>query len=130
MDISTNYNLHLREIYSFAFPQTVHSIPFYSIVPDSFGTTVSCYNHSLSPVKKANYSQKKYFNCNIQTEEGPVRAVCLNSEKRATLDKIGKGKAGVKLVNNQLFSRVNSPILNWKLRGRIFKEPHHFAWDV
>ena len=80
--------------------------------------------------EKGQLLTKKYFNCNIQTEEGPVRAVCLNSEKRTTLDKIGKGKAGVKLLNNQLFSRVNSPILNWKLRGRIFKEPHHFAWDV
>ena len=102
----------------------------FHIVPDSFSTTISRDIHSLSPVKKANYSQKKYFDCNIQTEEGPVRAVCFNSEKRATFNKIGKGKAGVKLLNNQLFSRVNSPILNCKLRGRIFKEPHRFAWDV
>ena len=40
-----------------------------------------CYIDAVSPVKKAETSERRYFNLIIQTKDGSVTAVCFSSAK-------------------------------------------------
>ena len=60
---------------------------------------INCYLHSISTVQKAQSSNRKYFNCIVQTHEKPVRAVCYSPEKRAELKVLATTKSPVKMRN-------------------------------
>ncbi len=60
---------------------------------------INCYLHSISTVQKAQSSNRKYFNCIVQTHEKPVRAVCYLPEKRAELKVLATTKSPVKMRN-------------------------------
>jgi hypothetical protein len=55
--------------------------------------------HSISTVQKAQLSNRKYFNCIVQGNDRPVRAVCYSPEKRAELKALAATKSPVKMRN-------------------------------
>ena len=61
-------------------------------------TSRNCYFH-ISPVKTASTSNKKYFNCIIQSSDKSVRAVCYSPEKRAESNALASTRSPVKLDN-------------------------------
>ena len=50
-------------------------------------------------------SKRKYFNCTLQAENDPVKAVCYSPEKHSQLEIVAKTKSPVKLQN---FKRTDS----------------------
>jgi hypothetical protein len=44
-------------------------------------------------------SKRKYFNCTLQAENDPVKAVCYSPEKHSQLEIVAKTKSPVKLQN-------------------------------
>mgnify|MGYP002804014479 FL=1 len=60
---------------------------------------INCYVHAVSPVKKASSSERKYFNCMLQTEKASCRAVCFSPEKHPELKTLEKVKSPVKVQN-------------------------------
>ena len=55
--------------------------------------------HNISEVKNASESKRKYFNCIVQCEDKPVRAVCFSPEKRSELQAVAKSRSPIKLKN-------------------------------
>ncbi|CAB4025533.1 Hypothetical predicted protein [Paramuricea clavata] len=66
---------------------------------DASDDGMDCYLHSISTVQKAQSSNRKYFNCIVQGNDRPVRAVCYSPEKRAELKALAATKSPVKMRN-------------------------------
>lgn len=60
---------------------------------------MTCYLHSVSEVKNASESKRKYFNCIVQSNNKPIRAVCFSPEKRPELQAVAATKSPVKIKN-------------------------------
>lgn len=73
------------------------------------------YIHSVSPMKTANISKKKYFNYSLQKEDDTVRGVCFSPQKYAELKTLEKTKSPVKLQNYKV-SATNDIIIDQKSR--------------
>ena len=58
---------------------------------------ITCYVHSVSPVKKANAAS--YVNCDLQKESSVVRAVCFATKKRQSLEAMAAQRSPVKMRN-------------------------------
>lgn len=58
---------------------------------------ITCYVHSVSPVKKSNGAS--YVNCDFQKQSSVVRAVCFATEKRQSLEAMAVRKSPVKMRN-------------------------------
>ena len=58
---------------------------------------MKCYIHGVSPVKDAQFSGRKYFNCTVQKKDGPVRAVCFSPNKHSEFTTLQKAKSPVKV---------------------------------
>ena len=72
---------------------------------------ITCYIHDLSPVKSANNSEKKYFNCTLQCKEGTRRAVCFSQQKHPEMKTFQTTKCAVNILNYTT-SKTNDIILN------------------
>ena len=60
---------------------------------------MDCYLHNVTTVEKAHSSNSKYFNCVVQSDKQPVRAVCYSPEKRAQMKAFEITKSPVKILN-------------------------------
>ena len=60
---------------------------------------ITCYIHSVSPVKNASSSKRKYFDFSLQTRDEPLRALCFVSEKQTELKTLEQVKSPVKIQN-------------------------------
>ena len=60
---------------------------------------VNCYVHAVSPIKRSTSSERRYFNCTLQTETASCRAVCFSPEKFPELKTFEKVKSPVKIEN-------------------------------
>lgn len=58
-----------------------------------------CYIHAMSPMKNAQSSNRKYFDCTLQNKDTTVRAVCFSPEKYSELNTLQKTKSPVKITN-------------------------------
>ena len=58
-----------------------------------------CSIHAMSPVKKANSLNRKYFDCTLQNKDNSVRAVRFSPEKYAELNTLQQTKSPVKITN-------------------------------
>ncbi len=56
---------------------------------------LSCYIHAVSPVKKADTSERRFFYLILQQKDESVRAVCFSPEKQAELKTLEKVKSPV-----------------------------------
>ncbi len=63
---------------------------------------MKCFIHTLSLVKKATNSEKKYFHCTLQTENATARAVCFSPEKHEKFKTCEENKSPIKLENFKL----------------------------
>ncbi len=80
---------------------------FISILDTS---SLTCYLHNISEVKNASESKKKYFNCIVQCNDKPVRAVCFSPEKRSELQALAASKSPVKLRNYKRGSNASEDL--------------------
>ena len=55
--------------------------------------------HAMSPMKNAQSSNRKYFDCTLQNKDTTVRAVCFSPEKYSELNTLQKTKSPVKITN-------------------------------
>ncbi len=62
---------------------------------------MSCYIHAVSPVKKADRNERRYFNLILQTKDESIRAVCFATEKQSELKTLENVKSPVKIQNFQ-----------------------------
>ena len=60
---------------------------------------INCYVHAVSPIKRSTSSERRYFNCMLQTETASCRAVCFSPEKFPELKTFEKVKSPVKIEN-------------------------------
>ena len=72
---------------------------------------IICYIHGLSPVKNANNSDKKYFNCTLQCKDGVRRAVCFSQQKHPEIKTFQNTKCAVKILHYST-SKTDDIILN------------------
>ena len=63
------------------------------------GSELSCYIHAVSPVKKADRNERRYFNPILQTKDESIRAVCFTPEKQSELKTLENVKSPVKIQN-------------------------------
>ena len=61
-------------------------------------TELQCYIHAVSPIKQS--GPLKYFNCDLQTQNNVVKAVCFSVEKREKLDTFAQQHSPVKIKKN------------------------------
>ena len=59
---------------------------------------IICYIHGLSPVKNANNSDKRYFNCTLQCKDGVRRAVCFSQQRHPEIKTFQNTKCAVKIL--------------------------------
>ena len=62
---------------------------------------LSCYIHAVSPVKKADKNERRYFNMILQTKDESIKAVCFALEKQSELKTLKKVESPVKIQNFQ-----------------------------
>ena len=58
---------------------------------------IDCFVHSVSPIKTGGDKKHRYFDCNLQTKDKIVRAVCFSPERRDKFDHYEKTKSPVKI---------------------------------
>ena len=58
---------------------------------------MTCYVHNVSPLKKRLSSNRKFFNCTIQSKDKVICAVCFSPNKHAQFTTIEATKSPVKL---------------------------------
>ncbi len=61
--------------------------------------SLDCYLHNVTTVQKAYFSNRKYFNCVVQSDKKPVRAVCYSPEKQAQIKAFEIARSPVKIQN-------------------------------
>ena len=58
-----------------------------------------CYIHAMSPMKNAQSSNRKYFDCTLQNKDTTVQAVCYSREKYSELNSLLKTGSPVEITN-------------------------------
>ena len=71
------------------------------------GDGLECFVHAVSPVKKANSSDRKYFNCTLQLANKSCRAVCFSPDKQSELKMLEQVKSPVKIQNYKTNQALN-----------------------
>ena len=91
---------------------------------------MNCYLHSISTVQKAQSSNRKYFNCIVQTDEKPVRAICYSPEKRPELKALATRKSPVKMRNfKQADASDDLIITKWTKITPLEKDQIKFSYS-
>ena len=91
-----------------------------------------CYIHAVSPVKKANRSDKKYFNFTVQRKDSRSHGVCIVYQMHSKLTTFQKSKSQVK-VENYGMSNSNDIVFNQNTKVFLQDQPEQdftFANDV
>lgn len=74
-------------------------------------STVECYIHNVSPVKKAGNNDKRYFNFTLQCSDKTRRGVCFSPERRSEMHTVAQTKSPVKIENIKAQnSRMNDEV--------------------
>ena len=91
--------------------------------------TLTCYLHNISEIKNASETKKKYFNCVVQCNNKPVRAVCFSPEKRSELQAIAKSKSPIKLKNYKQTSSTSDNLTITKFTKITTLEKSEVSFD-
>ena len=62
---------------------------------------LSCYVYAVSPVRKVDKNEKRYFNVILQTKDESIKAVCFAPEKQSEMKTLEKVESPVKIQNFQ-----------------------------
>ncbi|XP_015779239.1 PREDICTED: uncharacterized protein LOC107357102 [Acropora digitifera] len=89
---------------------------------------IICYIHGLSPVKNANNSDKKYFNCTLQCKDGVRRAVCFSQQKHPEIKAFQNTKCAVKILQYST-SKTDDIILNHQSKIIPNEEETRFSYS-
>ena len=79
------------------FPLSVEN--WYKKMEEGKEDELHCYIHAMSPMKNAQSSKRKYFDCTLQNKDTTVQAVCFSPEKYSELNTLQKTKSPVKITN-------------------------------
>jgi hypothetical protein len=66
--------------------------------PKKNAKEIDCFVHSVSPIKTGGDKKWWYFDCNLQTKDNVVRAVCFSPERKDKFDHYEKTKSPVKIT--------------------------------
>ncbi|CAB4003588.1 Hypothetical predicted protein [Paramuricea clavata] len=97
---------------------------------DASDDGMHCYLHSIFTVQKAQSSNRKYFNCIVQGNDRPVRAVCYSPEKKAELKALAATKSPVKMRNfKQVDTSDDIIITKWTKMTPLEKDQITFPYS-
>ena len=71
---------------------------------------ITCYIHSVSPVKNASSNKRKYFDFCLQTRDEPLRALYFVSEKQTEMKTLEQVKSPVK-IQNYMYDKQKQDVL-------------------
>ena len=113
---------------SYVLIQEIHVVLFTDWATPTLPEEIICYIHALSPVKNANNSDKKYFNCTLQCKDRVRRAVCFSQQKHPEIKAFQNMKCAVKILQYTT-SKTDDVTLNQQSKIIPNKEETGFSYS-